>query len=59
MLIFLTPKIMNIRISTAPKLWFVAAPTNMKKRSLGQKVRQWRKDKMKKRYIVAGQMPIL
>lgn len=58
MLIFLTPKIMNIRISTAPKLWFVPTPTNMKKRSVSQKLRQWRRDKIKKRYIIAGQMPI-
>lgn len=49
---------MNIRISTAPKLWFVSIPTNMKKRSISQKFRQWRKDKMKKKYIIAGQMPI-
>lgn len=49
---------MNIKITTAPKLWFVGVPTNMRKRSLSQKMRQWKKDKMKKRYLVAGQMPI-
>lgn len=58
MYIFLTPIIMNIRIQTAPKLWFIPSPTNMKKRSLGQKIRQWRKNNRKKRYLVAGQTAI-
>ncbi len=58
MRIFLTLKIMNIRIQTAPKLWFIPTPTNMKKRSMSQKIRQWRRSNQKKRYLIAGQMPI-
>ncbi|MFC1810122.1 hypothetical protein ACFLZH_01345 [Patescibacteria group bacterium] len=49
---------MNIRIQTAPKLWFVPISTNMKKRTLRQRVRQWKKNNKKKRYVLNGQMPI-
>ncbi|MFC1656263.1 hypothetical protein ACFL3C_05310 [Patescibacteria group bacterium] len=48
---------MNIKLSKAPRLWFVKAfPTNLKKRTLVQRMRTWRKSLKKSCYKMDGQI---
>jgi hypothetical protein len=48
---------MNIKIGTKPRLWYIKPyPTNLKKRTLMQRFKAWRKANRKQYYAWNGQI---